>query len=186
MVKTNVFFRFDLALCHICCYINAFRGKLPGLSTQWGLPASPPSLHPSSFYSITWQESRYFPWDDMSYCPLTTSNCACAPPSLAAFAPLPTACSQRSSSLQIKELCCLSPFSLSLSSRLSQTWAFQGQGCCSFAQIYSTVHLLKTDRLYLYQVKIIWEKGTTYGWIGQARIHAWIEVSIEIHVGHVL
>lgn len=41
--------------------------------------------------------------------------------------PLPTACSQRLSSLQIKELCCLSPFSSSsFPSWLSQACVFQG------------------------------------------------------------
>ena len=43
MVKNNVFFHFDLALCPICCYINAFRGKLPGLSTVRS-PCIPPLL----------------------------------------------------------------------------------------------------------------------------------------------
>lgn len=101
-------------------------------------PPSPPSLHPSSIYSITWQESWYFPWDSMSYCPLTTSNSAHAPPSLSAFAHCLPACnSQRSSSLQIKELCRLCPFSSSsFSSRLSQACVFQGQGDAAHSQTF--------------------------------------------------
>lgn len=80
------FFLFEFPSCHICRHIISlpFRGKLAALSTLSLL--FPPSLHPSSVYSITWQESWYFPRDSMSYCPLTASNGAHAPPPLSAFA----------------------------------------------------------------------------------------------------
>lgn len=71
-------------------------------------PLFSPALNPSSIYSITWQESWYFPWDSMSYSPLTKFTSNHAPPYHCP--PLPGYCSQRFSSLQIKELCCLSPF----------------------------------------------------------------------------
>lgn len=67
-------------------HLNHIQGKTAGTLSP------PPPLHPSSIYSITWQESRYFPWDSMSSCPLTTSNSAHA--LYHHSLPLPTACSQ--------------------------------------------------------------------------------------------
>lgn len=87
LMSVFFFFSFWISLMsHFCRHIISlpFRGKLAALSTL--SLHLPPSLQPSSIYSITWQESWYFPWDSMSYCPLTASNSAHAPPPLTAFA----------------------------------------------------------------------------------------------------
>lgn len=89
-------------------------------STLYIISAFSPALNPSSNYSITWQKSWYFPWDSMSYYPLTTLNRNHAPPHNSLL--LPSVCLQHSNSLQIKPHC-LSPFS---------SRARSGKGCCSF------------------------------------------------------
>lgn len=75
---------------HVTFVVTSFLFTFEGGTTSsfYIIPAfqHPPSLHPSPIYSVTWQESRYFLWDGMSCCPLTTSNSTHAPPSLSAFA----------------------------------------------------------------------------------------------------
>lgn len=145
------------------------RGKT---STFYIIPAFPPfspALNPS-IYSITWQESWYFLWDSVSYCPLTTLNSNHAPPPHRS-PPLPGACSRCSSSLQIKELCC--------ASLLISLLAFPGI-CLSgsrgtahsqrFTQI-SNFHRCLLHTHFILCLKLIcicqkaWEGGRNHGWM---------------------
>lgn len=115
-------------------------------STFYIIPAFPPSLHPSSIYSITWQESWYFPWDSMSYCPLTTSNSTHALPSLSAFAHC--LLTTHNASVHFKSKSCAASL-LSLHPRFSSGFSspcvFPGHGgCCSFTKNYSLTVSIST------------------------------------------
>lgn len=132
------------------------------------IPLFSPALNPSSIYSITWQESWYFPWDSMSYSPLTKFTSNHAPPYHCP--PLPGYCSQRFSSLQIKELCCLSPFSswLCLACVSSRVNCYR-----SFTKIYEEfpTMLIHTYSTLYYALNWLWliclpfKGGRNHGWM---------------------
>lgn len=104
-----------------------------------------PSLHPSSIYSITWQESWYFPWDSMSYCPLTTSNSTHALPSLSAFAHC--LLTTHNAWVHFKWKSCAASL-LSLHPRFSSGFprhvCARVRGCCSFIKSYSVTVCIST------------------------------------------
>lgn len=106
-------------------------------STFYIIPAFSAALNLSSNYSITWQKSWYFPWDNMSYYPLTTLNSNHAPPHHSL--PSPSVCLQHSSSLQIKPHW-HSPFSLFPPSTLPG----KVKGYCSFILKFFNIHLCLT------------------------------------------
>ena len=127
------FFLFELASCCRDIISFTFRGKLSALSTlslQTLLLLTPLPFFPSiiNFYHHLAGELVFplrqhvtLPTHNIKQCPCTAITLR--------LCPLPACDSQRSSSLQIKELCHLCPFSSSsFSSRLSQACVFQGQG----------------------------------------------------------
>lgn len=139
-------------------------------STFYIIPAFPPFSpsiinlfhHLAGELVFPLRQHVILPTHSIKQCPCTTTTLR--------LCPLPAHNSQRFSSLRIKELCCLSPFSSSsFPSWLSQACVFQGQGMLPlissifyFPPLFIS-HALNRFQMYLSHIKNM--GGRNHGWM---------------------